>query len=114
MTDKKIEPLTPEEIEEWRRIAYGPPGFHAAIASAATVQRLLATIDAERKARQKAEEQRDCAHRQTEWGVCTDCGFDYRTYDADDSKCDYCGSWRDHKLVCPRCSALTTDHEEGK
>ena len=56
MADEKIEPLTPEEIEEWRRIAYGPPGFHAAIASAATVQRLLATIDAERKARQKAEE----------------------------------------------------------
>lgn len=57
----------------------------------------------ERKKRELAERQRDCAHRQTEWGICTDCGFDYRTYDADDSKCGQCGSWRDHKLVCPRC-----------
>jgi hypothetical protein len=111
MTDEKIEPLTDEQIAYYRNmLAVDAPTQHMLRVESL---RLLATLDAERSARLKAEKQRDCAHRETSYGICVDCDFDYRTYDADDSKCPTHGEWRDTKLVCPRCAkdALTVERD---
>lgn len=124
MTDEKIEPLTETPLHIARRLVqellagcgdnscrFKKPSGMATNGGCRCYEKIEATIDAGRSARLKAEKQRDCAHRETSYGICVDCDFDYRTYDPDDSKCPTHGEWRDTKLVCPRCAkdALTVE-----
>ena len=67
------------------------------------IARLQSELDAAIKRAEEFERQLDCSHQKISYGICDDCGFDYRRHDCDDAKCKKCGSWALSRQICERC-----------